>query len=148
MEPPMRVLLLYQLSYTSCFCNGGTLTLNLPPTKQDSNHLSYIAYSENGGRVYSSLLKPSVIKLTHAFSDADHIKYQRSSDFCCSTATRSSIGSSGTNFHYLFIHLFVLLVKGFLIKSKRLVINELLGPGPCKPLTYRELRLAHSNSSS
>lgn len=40
----VRVLLLYQLSYTSCFCNGGTLTLNLPLTKQDSSHLSYIAY--------------------------------------------------------------------------------------------------------
>lgn len=40
----MSGLLLYQLSYTSCFCNEGTLTLNLPPTKQDSCHLSYIAY--------------------------------------------------------------------------------------------------------
>ena len=40
----VRVLLLYQLSYTSCFCNEGTLTLNLPLTKWDSSHLSYIAY--------------------------------------------------------------------------------------------------------
>ena len=39
-----RELPLYQLSYTSCFCSGWTLTINLLTTNQDSSHLSYTAY--------------------------------------------------------------------------------------------------------